>query len=464
MSRSEAASSSSPPRFLAEIEDALGPGVEFELDRRTGQRTGRSARRGTVWLGMDRAGLVDSDDGGGRAMPVLVGLPASTFAGCRVEVELDGAFQADERTVLIGHLPGAQLPSDDLVRIVGRFSPDVLRVDAETALNIATEARRRHRRRRAEGRMVGGRSWDPPPGLDIEAARFSTIHSAPELSLSRLPPRFVRGLEGVLDDDERLLFAIRRPAEDRGWRSGLRPPRESFEALLVLTDRQMLWAVDHAPPGRYLMDWGVDLELLALERLRTVTLERRGTHVELAVTTGSTMLRCVLPGELAFDAGICLRLLERFAPDAQTIVPRRRYAMQDVPLDVTAAELFGQAADAAAALVELQRIEPLIAVLFSPARAGQREPQLLAMNAANLLQYRRGQIVEMSLNRIGLIRLVLSPLIGRLEVHGDGHVVTLTYPAPLSHLGTAFVRRLRRAWANSTESEDHAAIRSRPNA
>jgi hypothetical protein len=73
-------------RVIVEVDEPMGPGVEFELNI---GGIGSTARRGRVrgpWLGLDRGHLVDTDDGLGRAVPVLIALPASTFVGCRIEV------------------------------------------------------------------------------------------------------------------------------------------------------------------------------------------------------------------------------------------------------------------------------------------------------------------------------------------------------------------------------------------
>ncbi|MGH2467154.1 MAG: hypothetical protein ACRDGL_05440, partial [Candidatus Limnocylindrales bacterium] len=89
-------------RVLLEVEEALGPGVELEpAGPGGGGLVVRRTRRGAVWLGVDRAVLVDSDDGRGRAVAVLVAVPASTFSGCRIEGHLWGGFRGRGGSVLV---------------------------------------------------------------------------------------------------------------------------------------------------------------------------------------------------------------------------------------------------------------------------------------------------------------------------------------------------------------------------
>ena len=62
---------------LVEVEEALGPGLDYARDLERGGILVSGTRGGGLWLGADRGFLVDSDDGHGRAVPVLVVLPAA---------------------------------------------------------------------------------------------------------------------------------------------------------------------------------------------------------------------------------------------------------------------------------------------------------------------------------------------------------------------------------------------------
>ena len=107
-----------PARILIEVVEALGPGLELEHDHRTGGLVAARARAGGLWLGFDRGALVDSDDGSGRSVPVIVAVPGSTWPGCRIDAELVGALAAGCRMVLVARISGIPEPSPAVARVV----------------------------------------------------------------------------------------------------------------------------------------------------------------------------------------------------------------------------------------------------------------------------------------------------------------------------------------------------------
>jgi hypothetical protein len=439
-------------RVLLEVEEALGPGVELEpVGPRGGGLVVRRARRGGVWMGVDRAVLSASDDGRGRQLPVLVALPGSTFAGCRIEGHLIGGFQWEGEMVLVATVPGAELPIEALLRTAARIPPEASTMAVDEANRAARQARVAFRERSSHARLTGGRAWRTPAGLSPEAARWSTPYSLAEYRLDRLPPRFLRGLDGLLDDDERLVYAIeRRPDPEAGLVQRLRRPADRRAALFALTDRQALWLVDHADPGAYLMDWGVDVDLVAVERLDAPAIE--------------AMLGR-FPPELAAEVGVGRRLMDRFASARQGSgkALRRRYGAERQPTDPDEAGRFGQAAEAISLERHLeQAIGPLTAFLFSPRRPGQRSPAAVGLGRDAIAVARGDEVARLDLAELRIVRLVLSPLSGRLELQAargrgaspgrrDGRPVghlQISYPAPFGATAAGLVRRLRRHWAD----------------
>jgi hypothetical protein len=97
-------------RVLIEIDEPMGPGVDFEPNVDGIGATACRARVRGPWLGLDRGHLVEADDGSGRQVPVLIALPASTFVGCRIEGELVGGLAAPAGTVLVARITGAAVP------------------------------------------------------------------------------------------------------------------------------------------------------------------------------------------------------------------------------------------------------------------------------------------------------------------------------------------------------------------
>jgi hypothetical protein len=445
----------SPPRrnandrpaglVIVEIEQALGPGVDFVAERGTGF-IGQRARRGGAWLGFDRGALLESDDGLGRRVAVLVALPASTFAGARLEVDLVGGWTTADAVILVAALPRDSRPVPDVARVAAGIDGDATWIDREAAAHEARRAHQRYRERASHARISGGRAWHPSGALPPEVARFATPHSAAEYSLARLPGRFLRGLEGLLDDDERVLYWVERPMlSDVGLIDRLRARIDRRAALLVLTDRQLLWIVDHAQPDRFLSDWGVDVELVPIERVTGTHCVERPGIVELSVAVRQATRRYALPVELRDEVRVMGELIERFTPRSAGSLPRRRYPVDAVAFDPETAARYGQDADAAALLDAARADGEVLALLFSPRRPEQGSPAafVLRPDVVELRSAERRSAVP--LDEVTAIALTLSPLVGRLAF---GERVALAYPAPRAAHGAALVRLARKVIAN----------------
>jgi len=427
-----------------EIEAALGPGVDFESHPPHGL-VGVRARPGGIWLGFDRAALAESDDGLGRRVPVLVAVPVSTYVGCRLEVELVGGWQIARGTILVARLHGTTMPPPLLARVAAAVDEAATWLDREAAERIALLARQRYRERRSHARIAGGRAWHAIGVVPPELARFATPHSLAEYSLARLPPRFIRGLEGLLDDDERLLYWIERPmVTDIGIIERLRGRIDRRTALLALTDRQLLWIVDHAQPDQYLSDWGVDVEIVPLERLLEARCAERDDLMWLDVMTPAGTRAYPLPLELHDEVSVIRDLLARFTPDGAADLPRRRYALDPLPFDAEAGARFGQEREAELLHERATEAGDVLGFLFSPSRPEQRSPAALVLRLATieLLEADRRRAVPLA--DVITARVTLSVLVGRVSTEPG---VALTYPAPLMDLGAAFVRLTRRAIA-----------------
>ncbi|MGH2465153.1 MAG: hypothetical protein ACRDGI_06805 [Candidatus Limnocylindrales bacterium] len=277
-----------------------------------------------------------------------------------------------------------------------------------------------------------------------------------EYRLSRLPPRFLRGLEGLLDDDERLLYSIERPMlMDVSLVRRLRSRVDRRAALLALTDRQLLWIVDHAQPDQYLSDWGVDVELVPVERLRAVGCVRRDDAIELVIATPAGGRTFKLPAELEQEAQVMRDLLARFSPSASQGLPLRRYPLEAIAFDADVATRFDQEQVARREYEGAGANGEVLAFLFSPSRPGQRWPASLIPRPTHVELAAHGQRRAIALADVVSIKLTLSVLVGRLSVGPD---IGVTYPAPLADRGTAFVRMARRALANLTCGPEAAAV------
>jgi len=431
--------------LTVEIEEPLGPGVDVEFDLAAGRALARRARLRGPWLGLDRGSVVDTDDGHGRRLPALVGLPASTFAGCRVETQVCGALENESGPpIILAAVPGGQLPTRPIVlAVAGRASARWL--DSTTAEARVGSARRLFRERRARERIVDGRAWWTDASATATVDRFSTPHSLAEYSLRRLPPRFQRGLDGLLDGDERVIYWVERPQlHDVGLVQRLRGRLDRRAALLLLTDRQLLWMVDHTQPDVYLSDWGVDIEAVPVENVIAVEVTESDSEATLEVRTGRGRSAYSLPLELAPELRVAAGLLGRFLP-AGSEMPRRIYAIEGLDFDPDEPGRFDQRADADQLRA---RVDQPLGFLFSPRREGQRRPAAVALtrDAAHLLGPRAH--ARLPLARVHAVRLVLSPLVGRLALVADEPPLELVFPATFARSAAALVRLARRLIAN----------------
>jgi hypothetical protein len=429
-------------RILVQVEQALGPGVDFDRGPH-GQLVGRRPRSAGPWLGYDRAVLVDSDDGNGRGVAALVAVPASTFASCRLEAELTGAMEINGQTVLIATLPG-WMPPMRLAPAASGLRAEPRWLDLNAAKHVVVEAHQRYHQRRSRARILGGRAWRAAGPLPVELARHATPHSAAEYSLEKLPDRFVRGLEGLLDVDERILYWVERPMlRDVSVTERLRRV-DRRAALLALTDRQLLWVVDHARPDAFLSDWGVDVELIPVERLIDVDCRQADGRVELVARTAAGERGFGLPEELLDEVAVMRLLASRFTPGAAHNLPRRTYPVDILPYDDEAPARFGQAAEAEVLHKIARRDGAVLGFLFSPRRPGQKRPAALVLRPSRFSVLGPHPSEDLDLDRVVSLSATLSPLVGRV---GAPPGLEITVPAPLMERGAELLRLARRVLA-----------------
>ncbi len=427
-------------RLLVEVVEPLGPGLELERDERTGGLVAARARTGGLWLGLDRGAVVDSDDGSGRSLPVLIAVPGSTWRGCRIDAELVGALEADGRTVLVARIDGISDPLPAVARVVAEM-PGGAWLDVAAAAGIAAAARREHRRRRAAARIVGGRAWEAS-GATPEARRFTTPHSVAEYSLGQLPPRFARGLLDLLDSDERILYWVERPGMTATGFLGRVSRQDRRSALLVLTDRQVAWLVDHADPDRYLSDWGIDVETIPVELVTGVDTAESGRWCRLVVATDRGRTEARLPAELSAEAAVAAGLIERFIPAADVRLPRRRYDVERCEIDWSRLDAFGGGTNVRGLTGQLDAAA--VAWLLGPSRQGHPDAEACALAPDSVAFLASGRRDDVPLGAVHAFRVVLSPLVGRFEVVGSRVLGTMSFPAPFGDLAGTFVRSARR--------------------
>lgn len=438
------------------IEEAGGPGLELTLERHRSGPVISGTRPGGVFLGLDRAVVADTDTGDGTLLGAVVALPSSSSAGCWLEGEVRGALLVPGGDpVIVATLPGQPLPALPLIRVAAR-TPEAELADASTAADLVRRARHRHRRRVAEGRLTDRPAW-LAVDIDTREVTGASIASGAELGLSRLPTRFVRGLKDLLDEDERILATVERPAEEGGGLLAWRRRRDRRAALLVVTDRELLWVVDHVAPDRYLMDWGVDAELVPLERLvasRTLLARGRsgGSWVSLEVQTDAGEIAFALPADLHREVEALNAVIKLFLPQANAGAVLRRYPIEPIEFDAELAERYYQGNEAIERIANLRRLAepaPVLAAFYAPRRERVKQSIAVALTDSEVLVDGGGPPTRLPLVSVQSLSLAMSPLLGRVVLRTAGGSARFSYPSPLSEQAAAFIRLLRRGWANT---------------
>jgi hypothetical protein len=145
----------------------------------------------------------------------------------------------------------------------------------------------------------------------------------------RLPLAFQEYVERVLLPSERLLLFIHRP--QMGGRRFLRLGKKAPEAVLVVTDRQLLFVEDVLSPDATNVHWGYVARICAVERVieahAAMARDRATLSVTVEATGGSEELTFAFADDAKEAVADAARMLNRFGTprDGMTRALRRRY-------------------------------------------------------------------------------------------------------------------------------------------
>jgi hypothetical protein len=239
-----------------------------------------------------------------------------------------------------------------------------------------------------------------------------------ETQIDRLPARFQDFIRELLVPDERIHFFAGRSE---------RRPRFFFdgaigEALLVVTDRQLLWIEDSHPRGADLTSWGYEARSMPLERVTVVDLTDDGLRAT-GEASGPPFVAEGLPP-------VVRPLLEQATDFARGFIqsprplPMRRYelaARRDpllVPDGWPDARAIGEGL---VAMLERDRGEaPRICAYVKPAHAGKDREGLLALYPTELVFASVSGVdrLRLPLHEIAWVELRRSILSSHLRIVG----------------------------------------------
>jgi len=258
-----------------------------------------------------------------RAVPVLVVRRVPTFPDCLLTARLIGLHHDGQSAAFVavptvdpafqGVATLSELPETLLARLMEAI-PSGIWEEVGAANERYQQIFHTERTTRAQLRRVGGRAWQAAMAAPERDGRGEAEqHSIAEYHVRDVPARFQDYVVELLLPSERILALVHRPPSSRR-RMLRRDPLP--EALLLVTDRQLLTMVDTIPPDVTMARWGFVAASAPLERLTSVSLhDERRTPILAAsfIAAGQSMIEFALPdGRGALETA--RRLLNGFMP------------------------------------------------------------------------------------------------------------------------------------------------------
>ncbi|NMB53933.1 MAG: inorganic diphosphatase [Leptolinea sp.] len=209
---------------------------------------------------------------------------------------------------------------------IGQYLQPTLEYDL-TWLNVDVvnplikEALRKYRLIKVEGyQPVSKPSWKPGSSQNHITSYNETEHYTPaEYTFFQLPYHIQYYVSENLADDERILYALRRPAmrscKHRTWLG----KEKINEGVLILTTQRLIHLVEMVPLGDSGVRYGFNAKLGPLERLSDIKTDLFGDEVMLLQTTweaneGTEVLEWETPLYTRSSLLELISILENFLP------------------------------------------------------------------------------------------------------------------------------------------------------
>jgi len=194
--------------------------------------------------------------------------------------------------------------------------------DADQARQAIQKARQAARLARARARKAGSAvpAWKPL-GASVSGARRSSDtepHTEAENAYHQLPQRFQKYVDEYLVDDERILFAVNRPAMRSGLKRTWLAGQTLQEGILFITDQQVALVTENMPPDRTSIKYGYVVHTGAPERVESVHVSEMNRRACFEVTFqaagGVQHVIWEFPAEAADELNQAANLLRRWKP------------------------------------------------------------------------------------------------------------------------------------------------------
>lgn len=278
-----------------------------------------------------------------------------------ITVRIIGGIQSSKTDPLLLGVPVVDGRYDELKQAADLSAPlrkEVLRylgdssdkpgrikwLDPDDALSHILQAVARMRQCELEThRQVSEQAAWKPAHRDGRLVGYTAIehYTDAEYTYFQLPYRFQYYMDQHLASDERILFALSRPAmRSHLQRSWLRQ-KKLQQGVLILTNQRLLHLVELVPPGSSGVRYGFQSHVGILERLdaaKIVRLENRGLVLQTTwrAADGAETLEWEFPVECESELAMLFGILSKFLADTHRSSTLRRAALPPVPETIPA--------------------------------------------------------------------------------------------------------------------------------
>jgi len=312
----------------------------------------------------DHAVVPETSPDGEADLDVLLVSHRSTFPGCMViarpiallEVRRSGSQEyhiiavpaADDAMSGVCALQDlAQERRQAIVAFVqasldGQSEATLLWSDAVRAHQVIHEAKQAARLARAQARKSGSAApaWKPLGRRVLGARRASDTepHTEAEYAYHQLPHRFQKYVDEYLVYNERILFAVNRPAMQSALKRAWFARETLQEGILFITDQQVALVTEILPPGESNVRYGYIVHTGIPERLASVSVESIGGSACFQVTWraagGEQRATWEFPAQAADELREGAELLRRWQPIQGDQRLRRAYGPEPVEMEL----------------------------------------------------------------------------------------------------------------------------------
>lgn len=305
-------------------------------------------------LPFDLGILLNTITSDGEPLQVILFSSISHPIATRITARLLGGIQTNEATPYLLAIPTAdqQLAMiasvsnltdtmrSELTSCMKKFSSNgITWIGREELKPFIKEASQRYRQMQAKSHYgsISQPAWQPikarQPNADYSDAEHYT---AAEYTFFQLPYHIQYYVKEYMDNDERILYSVRRPAmrskRQRTWLGG----EKIREGVLILTTQRLIHLVELIPLGDSGVRYGFHASLGVLERLSDISIESLGDEAVILKTqwearNARDFLEWESPLYTRSDIRGLITFLEKFLPQKITPLSIRRSTLNSDP-------------------------------------------------------------------------------------------------------------------------------------